>query len=289
MAPAAAGSSQYDPIASDFNSGTWTRSLIVSPFLDSLFKTFAQEQQKQAGGDGQARLWTAVDVGCGTGPVTIKLLQAGASNVLAFDASKNMLEEAKTEVDKFLHSNDQVSGKVKFAVASATNWSSIPEAQEGGFDLAICNYVLCTLLSKEEVSEAIAEIFKMLKPGGKLMIYESHVIQYMEADDKATFPLRHVWITPKEDGTRWGYFADEGKPREIIMTMNSGRQIKLTDRLYTLSSWVSFIVGAGFQITQLQEPYIGPKDIPTDAPDYMKFALGKPMGMCFECTKPLSQ
>jgi len=46
----------------------------------------------------------------------------------------------------------RVSGKVKFAVASATNWSSIPEAQEGGgFDLAICVYVLCTLLSKEEV------------------------------------------------------------------------------------------------------------------------------------------
>jgi hypothetical protein len=44
-------------------------------------------------------------------------------------------------------------GKVKFAEASATHWSSIPEAQEGGFDLAICIYVLCTLLSKEEVQK----------------------------------------------------------------------------------------------------------------------------------------
>lgn len=279
---AAASSSQYDSITSDFSSGTWTVNLCLGPFLDSLFKTFAQEQ-------GDDALWTAVDVGCGMGRHTIKLLQAGASSVLAFDASKNMVEGAETEVDKFLHSNDQVSGKVKFAVASATNWSSIPEAQEGGFDLAICVYVLCTLLSKEEVKEALAEIFKMLKPGGKLMIYESHVIQYMEADDKSTFPLRHIYITPKEDGTRWGYFADEGKPREVIMKMNSGREIKLTDRFYTLSSWVSFILEAGFRITQLREPYIDPKAIPTDAPDYMKFAVGKPMGMCWECTKPLSQ
>jgi len=69
-----------------------------------------------------------------------------------------------------------------------------------------------------QVKEALAEIFKMLKPGGKLMIYESHVLQNMGADDEATFPLRHIRVTPKEDGTRWGYFADEGKPREVSNT-----------------------------------------------------------------------
>jgi len=72
-----------------------------------------------------------------------------------------------------------------------------------------------TLILPLQVKGALAEIFKMLKPGGKLMFYESHVIQYLEADDKATFPLRQIWITPKEDGTRWAYFADEGKPREV--------------------------------------------------------------------------
>ena len=41
--------------------------------------------------------------------------------------------------------------KVDFVVASATDISSIPEAPEGTFDFAICIYVLCNLLSKEEV------------------------------------------------------------------------------------------------------------------------------------------
>lgn len=269
----------YDAVTTDFNSGMWMKDWCLNPFLESLFKRFAEQQ-------GGAP-WTAVDVGCGMGRHTLGLLKAGASSVLAFDVSKNMLEGAKEEVDKFLHSNNLITpGKVEFAEASATHWSSIPEAQEGGFDLAICIYVLCTLLSKEEVKQALAEIFKMLKPGGKLMFFEAHVIQYMEWDDKATIPLRHVWATPKQDGTRFGYFEDEGKPREVILKMNSGREIKLIDRLYTLSSWVSFIVEAGFQITQLHEPYVDPKLIPTDAPDYMKFAAGKPAGMCWECTKP---
>jgi hypothetical protein len=72
--------------------------------------------------------------------------------------------------------------------------------------------------------------------------------------------------------------------------MNSGRVIKVTNRLYTLSSWVSLIVEAGFRITQFLEPHVDPKAVSADAPDYVKFAAGKPVEMCWECTKPkLSQ
>lgn len=69
--------------------------------------------------------------------------------------------------------------------------------------------------------------------------------------------------------------------------MNSRREIKLIDRLCTLSSWVAFIIETSFQITQFLELYIFSKAIPTNALDYMKFVIGKPMGMCWECTKPL--
>ena len=41
--------------------------------------------------------------------------------------------------------------KVDCVVASVTDCSSIPEAQEGTFDLAVCGYVLCNLGSKDEV------------------------------------------------------------------------------------------------------------------------------------------
>lgn len=73
---------------------------------------------------------------------------------------------------------------------------------------------------------------------------------------------------------------------QLRMRMNSGREIKVTNRLYTLSTWVSLIVEAGFQITQFLEPYVDSKAIPADAPDYMKYAAGKPTDMFWECTKP---
>jgi len=57
----------------------------------------------------------------------------------------------------------------------------------------------------------------MLKPGGKLIIYEAHVIYYMQWLDKSKIPLLDIWATPKEDDTNWGYFEDEGNPREVIL------------------------------------------------------------------------
>ncbi|KAG0615938.1 hypothetical protein M758_5G077700 [Ceratodon purpureus] len=201
-----------------------------------------------------------------------------------------MVEGAKMATNKFLQAQVlRGSSNADFLVASATNCSSIPGAQEGTFDLAICVYVLCNLLSNDEVKQALAEIYIMLKPGGKLFIYETHVIQYMQRDDKSIASLLYRRGTPKEDGTRWSYFEDEGKPREITMRMNSEREIKFTNRFYTVSSWVSWILEAGFQITQFMEPYVEPNAIPADAPDYAKFAAGKPLEMCWECTKPLSQ
>ena len=60
----------------------------------------------------------------------------------------------------------------------------------------------------------------MLKPGGKLMIVETHVIQCMVWNDASALPLLYEWGAPKEDGTMWGYFEDEGKPREVIYHMH---------------------------------------------------------------------
>jgi hypothetical protein len=69
-----------------------------------------------------------------------------------------------------------------------------------------------------QVKQALLEIYKMLKPGGKLIIYEAHVLQYMKWDEVPEAPVLYKvgWGAPKEDGTKWGYFEDEGKPREVI-------------------------------------------------------------------------
>jgi len=61
----------------------------------------------------------------------------------------------------------------------------------------------------------------MLKPGGKLLIYETHVIECMQWNDKSRIPYLYKWGVAKEDGTQWGYFEDEGKPREVTLCTQS--------------------------------------------------------------------
>ena len=74
----------------------------------------------------------------------------------------------------------------------------------------------------------------------------------------------------RDQGTNrwlWWYFA---LVFQVTFRMNSGRLIKLTNRFYTLSSWVSLILEVGCRITQFEEPHVEAKPIPTDAPDYVK-------------------
>lgn len=63
-----------------------------------------------------------------------------------------------------------------------------------------------------QIKEALAEILKMLKPGGRLMFYESHVMFYTQM---SSYEGSGVAMKPKEDGTEWNYYADEGAPREV--------------------------------------------------------------------------
>lgn len=63
-----------------------------------------------------------------------------------------------------------------------------------------------------QIKEALAEILKMLKPGGKLMLFETHVMYYTQ---KSNFEGMIVRMKPKEDGTEWNYYEDEGAPREV--------------------------------------------------------------------------
>ncbi|KAG0618326.1 hypothetical protein M758_4G054900 [Ceratodon purpureus] len=274
--------SEWDKLTTDYESGLWINTFLQLPFLESKLKRFTEER-------GGAP-WAVLDVGCGMGKHTLMVLKAGASYVLGFDVSKNMVEGAKMATDKFIHSQALAgSPKADFAVASVANCSSIPGARQGTFDLAICVYVMCNLQSGEQVKQAIAEIYKMLKPGGKLLIYEAHVLEYMKWNAKPEDPLTNniAWGAPKEDGTKWSYFEDEGKPRQVTLRMNSEQEITFTNRVYTLSSWFAWILEAGFQITEFREPRADLESIPADAPEFAKQAAKSLLEMCWECTKPL--
>jgi len=270
---------EWGKYADDYGSGVWLKDVLEIPFLESHFKSFDEKVSDRGP-------WKALDIGCGMGKYTTRLLQAGASYVLASDAAADMVQGAKKNTEQFLIGQTGLgTPKADFYVCSAAHLSSIPGIQEEMFDLAISIYVLCNLPSQQDVKQALACISKLLRPGGTFMFYEPHVVEYLTTSNSTG----HVEYLPKEDGTAYMYFEDEGKPRTLRIHMNSGSPIEITNRFYTLSFWVSSLLEAGFQISQFQEPHVNPEDIPSDAPSFMRYYAERPSAMFWVCTKVSQQ
>lgn len=79
-----------------------------------------------------------------------------------------------------------------------------------------------------QVKKALVDISKLLKPGGKLFFYEPHVLEYMNKNAAG-----HVHYYPKDDGTDYKYFDDEGTPRKVSFVVKLQLPLAFIDRIYT--------------------------------------------------------
>jgi arsenite methyltransferase len=100
-----------------------------------------------------------IDIGSGAGVDTLfaALMVGPGGRVVGIDITPEMVERAKANLNQMKLPN------VSFYQASAEQLDFPPE----GFDVAISNGVLNLVVNKER---ALAEIFKVLKPGGRLML-----------------------------------------------------------------------------------------------------------------------
>ena len=100
-----------------------------------------------------------IDIGCGAGVDTLfaALIVGPGGRVVGVDITPEMVERAKANLKQVKLPN------VSLYQASAEQLDFPPE----GFDVAISNGVLNLVVNKER---ALAEIYKVLKPGGRLML-----------------------------------------------------------------------------------------------------------------------
>lgn len=101
---------------------------------------------------------TVLELACGTGRVTRHLRKALPDNIklLATDISNDMLNVAKKRLN-------EVTG-ISYQVEDIQNLSF----PDNSFDLAICQFGMMFLPDK---NKGFSEIFRVLKPGGKLMFF----------------------------------------------------------------------------------------------------------------------
>lgn len=125
--------------------------------IGSLAAPLADETVTQAGLSAGDRV---LDVGCGTGIATLHAAEvvAQSGRVVGIDLSEGMLQEAGRAVDKS-RMRDRIELRRMDAEAL--------ELPAGSFDAVIS---LCAVLHFPDVQRAVAEMRRVLVPGGRLVV-----------------------------------------------------------------------------------------------------------------------
>ncbi|NUT32680.1 MAG: class I SAM-dependent methyltransferase [Hamadaea sp.] len=166
-----------------------------------------------------------LDAGCGSGPLSAALRAKGAV-VTGFDVSAAMVDMARQRLgaDADLHVAD-LSEPLPFADAA--------------FDDVVASLVLHYL---EDWSGPLAELRRVLKPGGRLMVSVMH-------------PAGYALTYPKAD-----YFAVTQYSEDYVL---AGQTVWLTFWHRPLHAMADAFAAAGFRIVTISEPPPAP-DTPAE-------------------------
>ena len=168
-----------------------------------------------------------LDAGCGSGPLFASLRDRGAI-MTGFDNSAGMLELARR----------RLGDDADLQVADLGRPLPFPHS---AFDDVVASLVLHYL---EDWSAPLAELRRVLKPGGRLIASVNHPI------------AGHPLVRPGAD-----YFSTYQWTEEI--TTASGQSFVLTTWHRPLPAMIDAFTAAGFRIAKISEPLHAP-DIPAN-------------------------
>lgn len=162
-----------------------------------------------------------LDAGCGAGPLAAALIERGAV-VTAFDGSPAMVELARK----------RLGDAADLRVADLTE--PLP-FDDNTFDDVVVSLVLHYL---RDWAGPLAELRRVLKPGGRLILSVDHPVTYKLADLSAD------------------YFAEAEYTEEF--TFGAGGSMVLTFWHRPLHAMTDAFTKAGFRLSVLSEPAVAP-------------------------------
>jgi len=161
-----------------------------------------------------------LDAGCGAGPIAVALRGRGAI-VSGFDSSAGMLEIARR----------RLGGDVDLRVADLAGPLPYPDV---AFDDVVASLVLHYL---EDWGPALAELRRVLKPGGRLIVSVDH-------------PFAIVGLQ-RDAGLKTDYFATYNWTEDWTM---GGQTVPMSFWNRPLHAMTDAFTAAGFRISVISEP-----------------------------------
>jgi len=122
-----------------------------------------------------------LDVGCGTGIISLLALQKGAVRVVCGDISNYMLDVARTKANMQGYGTDRMDFRQLDA-------ESLP-SKDASFDIVMTGMTLGLL---PNAGKAVTEMVRVLRPGGLLSVGAHGPEHYWEARD-ASFRVINKW------------------------------------------------------------------------------------------------
>lgn len=153
-----------------------------------------------------------LDVGCGTGISTLKLLERRAKKVCGIDISENMVSVLNTKIKSEGYAQDTVD----VLVGDAEN---LP-FEDNLFDIAISSMVFGMVPNPEKM---ISEMLRVVKPGGRIAISTHGPKHYSELSDAVfkAIPKRYmlgrrILYWPREREQMHIFFNNAGLSEIIV-------------------------------------------------------------------------
>jgi len=158
-----------------------------------------------------------LDIGCGAGNYTLKLLERiPGLNVTLLDLSLPMLERAKARVSA-------AGGKVVATLQADVREVDLGEAR---FDTILAAAVLHHLRDESEWRAVFAKLYRALKPGGALWIYDmvAHELPAVQTLQSEAYGQYLEDLNGKEyRATVFAYTEKEDTPRPVTFQIEQLR------------------------------------------------------------------
>jgi len=180
----------------------------------------------------------AIHLQCASGADTLSLVNLGASEVVGVDISDVHIDNARRKTEAFGFP----------ALWYRTDLLDTPHELDGTADLVYTGKGALNWL--QDLAGWSAVIYRLLRPGGRLFLFESHPIVWLFKEDSPTYDRDRQWSyfrTEPEMSQGWSeaYIGNKGRdPASFAQKF---------ERLWPVSVIINHLIDAGLRLDRFTE------------------------------------